>query len=177
MYTTLVTYIRSHVRATLESPLLYRNAERRAFPGACFFNVNSASVYPPANTGQTCPVPVVPSSRVCVHIYIYTHTSTLTNFEDSLYSQSRCFFLGPIISSVVALQTDLARPWPAMLCLAANSLSLIVCPAILSRRVTEEEYHGKQRFTAEFRDLPSASVAPVSSLLPRGAGRTSVVDT
>jgi len=55
----------------------------------------------------------------------------------SLYLQSRCFFLGPIISSVVALQTDLARPWPAMLCLAANSLSLIVCPAILSHRVTE----------------------------------------
>lgn len=53
------------------------------------------------------------------------------NFR-SLYLQSRCFFLGPIISSVVALQTDLARPCPAMLCLAANSLSLIVCPAILS---------------------------------------------
>lgn len=50
-----------------------------------------------------------------------------------LYLQSRCFFLGPIISSVVALQTDLARPWPAILCLAASSLSLIVCPAILSR--------------------------------------------
>lgn len=30
------------------------------------------------------------------------------------------------------MQTALARPWPAMLCLAANSLSLIVCPAILS---------------------------------------------
>lgn len=54
-----------------------------------------------------------------------------------IYLQSRCFFLGPIISSVVALQTDLARPWPAMLCLAASSLSLIVCPAILSRCHTQ----------------------------------------
>ncbi|KAH0540208.1 hypothetical protein KQX54_014524, partial [Cotesia glomerata] len=44
---------------------------------------------------------------------------------------SKCFFLGPIISSVVALQTAFARPWPAILCLAASNLSLIVCPAIV----------------------------------------------
>lgn len=52
--------------------------------------------------------------------------------EKMMDLHSRCFFFGPIISSVVALHTALARPWPAMLCLAANSLSLIVCPAIVS---------------------------------------------
>lgn len=45
--------------------------------------------------------------------------------------QSKCFFFGPIISSVVALHTDLARPCPARLCRAASSLSLMVCPAML----------------------------------------------
>lgn len=49
-----------------------------------------------------------------------------------LYLQSKCFFLGPINSSVVALQTDFASPWPARLCLAANNLSFIVCPAIFN---------------------------------------------
>lgn len=49
-----------------------------------------------------------------------------------LYSQSKCFFLGPMSSSVVALHTDFARPWPARLCLAASNLSLIVCPAIFT---------------------------------------------
>lgn len=44
--------------------------------------------------------------------------------------QSKCFFLGPIISSVVALHTDLASPCPAKLWRAANNLSFIVCPAI-----------------------------------------------
>lgn len=48
------------------------------------------------------------------------------------YSQSKCFFLGPIISSVVALHTDFAKPWPAILCLAASNLSFIVCPAIFT---------------------------------------------
>ena len=43
--------------------------------------------------------------------------------------QSKCFFLGPMISSVVALQTALASPCPAKLCLAASILSLIVWPA------------------------------------------------
>lgn len=46
------------------------------------------------------------------------------------YSQSKCFFFGPISSSVVALQTDFASPCPAKLCFAAKRRSLIVCPAI-----------------------------------------------
>lgn len=29
------------------------------------------------------------------------------------YAQSKCFFFGPIISSVVALYTTRASPWPA----------------------------------------------------------------
>ena len=41
--------------------------------------------------------------------------------------QSRCFFLGPITSSVVALHTTLANPWPAMLCLAAVMRSRMLC--------------------------------------------------
>lgn len=44
--------------------------------------------------------------------------------------QSKCFFLGAIISSVVALHTDLASPWPAKLWRAAKRRSFIVCPAI-----------------------------------------------
>lgn len=47
-----------------------------------------------------------------------------------MHSQSKCFFFGPISSSVVALHTDLAKPCPAKLCRAANSLSCIVWPAI-----------------------------------------------
>jgi len=48
----------------------------------------------------------------------------------SIHSQSKCFFFGPISSSVVALHTDFARPCPAKLCRAASSLSCIVWPAI-----------------------------------------------
>lgn len=54
---------------------------------------------------------------------------TRSNF---CHLQSKCFFLGPIISSVVALHTDLARPCPAKLCRAASNLSFMVCPAIFS---------------------------------------------
>lgn len=45
--------------------------------------------------------------------------------------QSKCFFFGPMISSVVALQTDLANPWPDKLWRAALILSLMVWPAIV----------------------------------------------
>ena len=48
------------------------------------------------------------------------------------HSQSRCFLLGAISSSVVALHTALARPWPAMECLAARMRSLIVWPLAIS---------------------------------------------
>lgn len=47
-----------------------------------------------------------------------------------VHLQSKCFFFGPIISSVVALHTDFANPCPAKLCRAANNLSFIVCPAM-----------------------------------------------
>jgi len=88
------------------------------------------------------------------------------NFH-SFYSQSRCFFLGPIISSVVALQTDLARPWPAILCLAASSLSLIVCPAILSR--CHSGCSSQQQLTfdaAKSRILPRQSSARRDRVFP-----------
>ena len=45
--------------------------------------------------------------------------------------QSKCFFLGPISSSVVALQTALARPWPANECFAAKIRSFNVCPVFI----------------------------------------------
>lgn len=54
--------------------------------------------------------------------------------------QSKCFFFGPIISSVVALQTDFASPWPARLCLAASSLSFMVCPAMIAAAIASHEY-------------------------------------
>lgn len=43
------------------------------------------------------------------------------------YLQSKCFFFGPITSSVVALHTTLANPWPAMLCFAAVTRSIMLC--------------------------------------------------
>lgn len=60
--------------------------------------------------------------------------------------------MGPISSSVVALQTDLARPCPAKLCFAASKRSLIVCPAIdiLNRffmnSLTRVNRNGRRRF-------------------------------
>ena len=63
-------------------------------------------------------------------------------------SQSKCFFLGPISSSVDALQMALASPWPAMECLAARSRSLSVWPAetaILSPRIWQK--WGRQDFS------------------------------
>lgn len=44
------------------------------------------------------------------------------------YSQSRCFFLGPITSWVVALQTALATAEPVTLCCAAAMRSVSDCP-------------------------------------------------
>lgn len=48
--------------------------------------------------------------------------------EVSQFLQSKCFFLGPMSSSVVALQTALANPWPANECLAAKIRSFNVWP-------------------------------------------------
>lgn len=49
------------------------------------------------------------------------------------YLQSRCFFLGPITSWVVALQTALATAEPVTLCCAAVMRSVIDCPDIAAR--------------------------------------------
>lgn len=88
------------------------------------------------------PTPTYPKSLggvPCINDGWQARAGTVTG-----YLQSRCFFLGPIISSVVALQTDLARPWPAMLCLAASSLSFIVCPAILSLLLSHWDFSVEQ---------------------------------
>lgn len=66
-------------------------------------------------------------SPLNVYDYPNSHGPPISHW---IHLQSRCFFLGPIISSVVALQTDLAKPCPARLCLAASNRSFIVCPAI-----------------------------------------------
>ena len=50
-----------------------------------------------------------------------------------LHSQSRCFLLGAMSSSVVALHTALARPCPAMECLAARMRSFMVWPLAMSQ--------------------------------------------
>ena len=47
------------------------------------------------------------------------------------YSQSRCFFLGPMISCVVALHTVLETAEPVTLCCAAVIRSVMLCPDIL----------------------------------------------
>ena len=72
------------------------------------------------------------------------------------YSQSRCFLLGAMSSSVVALHTALARPWPAMECLAARMRSLIVWPLAIS----EADSVGREGGAEE------AELADSSLLLP-----------
>ena len=47
----------------------------------------------------------------------------LDQFRVKAYSQSKCFFFGPRTSSVVALQTTRANPWPASAYLAALTRS------------------------------------------------------
>ena len=61
-------------------------------------------------------------SKLWPHLYLTRESRTW------LYLQSKCFFLGPMSSSVVALQTAFASPWPARECLAARIRSLIVWP-------------------------------------------------
>ena len=55
----------------------------------------------------------------------------VNNIKGMNVLQSKCFFLGPMSSSVVALQTALAKPCPANECLAANIRSLMVCPVFI----------------------------------------------
>lgn len=60
---------------------------------------------------------------------IYTVSS-----DGMLNLQSRCFFLGPLTSCVVALQTALLMADPVMLCCAAAIRSVKDCPDMLRRR-------------------------------------------
>lgn len=48
--------------------------------------------------------------------------------------QSRCFFLGPLTSCVVALQTALLMADPVMLCCAAAIRSVKDCPDMVLRK-------------------------------------------
>merc|ERR1712035_305361 len=59
--------------------------------------------------------------------HTHTHTQITTGH---LYSQSRCFFLGPLTSCVVALHTALLIADPVMLCWAAAIRSVIDWPDI-----------------------------------------------
>ncbi len=58
------------------------------------------------------------------------------------YLQSRCFRFGPIISSVVALQTTFARACPAIVFFAAKSRSTRLCPPGC---IVESIYSNKRR--------------------------------
>ncbi len=72
------------------------------------------------------------------------HTFTIiTSVIPWRYLQSKCFFLGPSNSSVVALQTDFAKPCPARLCFAANKRSLMVCPAMIPIRYCTKLKHNE----------------------------------
>lgn len=66
---------------------------------------------------------------VSSRIHASYQKSEVKNRRES-YLQSRCFFFGPIISSVVALHTTLASPCPARAYLAAFNLSLRVWPPV-----------------------------------------------
>lgn len=55
--------------------------------------------------------------------------------SDGMFNlQSRCFFLGPLTSCVVALQTALLMADPVMLCCAAAIRSVKDCPDMLRWR-------------------------------------------
>lgn len=75
-------------------------------------------------------------NRYFSHLLTYSVKSCVVFcIRCALHLQSKCFFFGPMHSSVVALHTDLASPWPARLWRAASSLSLIVCPAIVMMKL------------------------------------------
>lgn len=59
----------------------------------------------------------------------------LPRSSDGMFNlQSRCFFLGPLTSCVVALQTALLMADPVMLCCAAAIRSVKDCPDMLRWR-------------------------------------------
>lgn len=80
----------------------------------------------------------------CIPTYLNYH-NLIKWWQHLLHLQSRCFFFGPITSSVVALQTDFAKPWPAMLCLAATTRSIILCPDIILFYVILKYFHLDKR--------------------------------
>ena len=86
------------------------------------------------------------------------------------HSQSRCFLLGAMSSSVVALHTALARPWPAMECLAARMRSLIVWPLAISETVCGE---GRRRrlFPPASGVVGGSAIRALLGLPPLSVGR------
>lgn len=56
-----------------------------------------------------------------------------------IYLQSICFFLGPSTSSVVALHTVRAKPWPARAYLTAFRRSFMVCPVVAILDMASDE--------------------------------------
>lgn len=67
--------------------------------------------------------PRIPAKRLCKYKY-------KDCFIFLAYSQSRCFFFGPLTSCVVALQRALLMADPVMLCWAAAMRSVMDCPDI-----------------------------------------------
>lgn len=101
-----------------------RGEQKKSLPHVCTSNRFTVTLSGQGTRAEVVTVPQAKGGRP-------------TEGKGTAHLQSKCFFLGPIISSVVALQTDLASPWPARLCRAASSLSLMVCPAMLIFIVNE----------------------------------------
>lgn len=69
-----------------------------------------------------------------------SRTQTYINNQQTAYSQSKCFFFGPIISCVVALHTVLEIADPVTLCWAAVIRSVMLCPDMLYRIESSHRY-------------------------------------
>lgn len=95
-------------------------------------------------------VPFSPLKTVVMQPLIHMDRAKINNlvcFFWRNYLQSKCFFFGPITSSVVALHTTLANPWPDRLCLAAVIRSIILCPDIFAGYIVTRQ--GKHKFSGQ----------------------------
>ena len=90
------------------------------------------------------------------------------------YSQSKCFFLGPMTSCVVALQTVLEMAEPVTLCCAAVIRSVMLWPDILGSERGTEENRGVVGFRSSGSQVQRVSgPAGLRSQVQRVSGRRS----
>lgn len=84
----------------------------------------------PASTGLATPDQMQGEKRQLKEMERRTRAGRATRGPHGLHSQSRCFFLGPMISWVVALHTVLDTAEPVTLCWAAVIRSVRLWPDI-----------------------------------------------